>query len=82
MLGVGGWNGQRSTENIKRGWAYKVSSIESQIKVKIGVAANLLFVYQKKFQYFYSLLFLLSDITPKKSSITRSKEIFLDHYYS
>jgi hypothetical protein len=30
-----GWNGQRSSENIKRGGAYKVSSIESQIKVKM-----------------------------------------------
>jgi hypothetical protein len=43
----------------------------------------ILFVYKKNFEYFYSLLLLQSDITPKKmSSITRSKDIFLNHYYS
>jgi hypothetical protein len=58
-----GWNGQRSAENIKRGGAYKVSSIESksiirkQIKVKMALVYKIiLFVYKIIFQYFYSLL--------------------------
>ncbi len=33
--GGGGWNAQRSAENVKRGGAQKVLSIESEIKVKM-----------------------------------------------
>jgi hypothetical protein len=43
----------------------------------------MLFFLQKKFWDFYSLLLLQSIITPKKMvSITRSNDIFLNHYSS
>jgi hypothetical protein len=42
-----GWNGQSSAETIKRGGLYKVSSIESQIKIKMAFVYKIILLFTK-----------------------------------
>ncbi len=82
--------GGRGLEWTKQRWkCEKRKGLESfkywiTNKSKDGVFYKiLLFFYKKNVVYFYSLLLLQSIITPQNmSSITRSKDIFLNHYYS